>query len=125
MELSQSNRAYQFDNYGAPDKELKLREAVTRPPLGAEQVRIKVASAAINPIDYLLMEVLGLVVTGKTPTAEKPFGFGFDGAGTIVEVGSEAKRLKVGDEVYAMTPFNACGTLADFVAIDENLVALK
>ncbi|RLN21311.1 hypothetical protein BBJ28_00023774 [Nothophytophthora sp. Chile5] len=125
MEVPQTYRAYQFDNYGAPDKELKLREAVTRPPLGAEQVRIKVASAAINPIDYLLMEVLGLAVTGKTPTAEKPFGIGFDSAGTVVEVGSEAKRLKVGDEVYAMTPFNACGTLADYATIDENLVARK
>uniref|UniRef100_H3G5J8 Enoyl reductase (ER) domain-containing protein n=2 Tax=Phytophthora ramorum TaxID=164328 RepID=H3G5J8_PHYRM len=118
-------RAYQYDQYGPQAQELKLRLSVKRPELDPKQVRVKVASAAINPIDYILLEVAGESFTGKVPTPEKPFGIGFDAAGTVVEVGSEAKRLQVGDQVYAMTPFDACGTVADYALFDEELVALK
>ncbi|GMF36908.1 unnamed protein product [Phytophthora lilii] len=125
MPVPQTYRAYQYDHYGPQAQELKFRLAVKRPELGPKQVRIKVASAAINPIDYILLEVAGESFTGKVPTPETPFGIGFDTAGTVVEVGSEAKRLKVGDQVYAMTPFDACGTVADYAIFDEELVALK
>ncbi|GMF36907.1 unnamed protein product [Phytophthora lilii] len=122
MELPKTYRAYQYDNYGPPAQELKLRTAVKLPDLGPKQVRIKVASAAINPVDYALMVQPGLI--DKAPSVEQPLSFGHDGAGTVVEVGSEAKRLKVEDQVYLMTNFNACGTVADFVAVDEEHVAL-
>ncbi|OWZ20526.1 Alcohol dehydrogenase [Phytophthora megakarya] len=125
MPVPQTYRAYQYDHYGPQAEELKFRLSVKRPELGPKQVRIKVVSAAINPIDYILLEVAGEAFTGKVPTAEHPFGIGFDAAGTVVEVGSEAKRLKVGDQVYAMTPFTACGTVADYAVLDEDLVALK
>ncbi|KAJ8556983.1 hypothetical protein ON010_g8982 [Phytophthora cinnamomi] len=124
MPVPHTYRAYQYDHYGPQAQELKLRLSVKRPELGPSQVRIKVASAAVNPIDYVLLEA-GEAFTGKVPTPEQPFGFGFDAAGTVVEVGSEAKRLKVGDQVYAMTPFTACGTVADYAVFDEDLVALK
>ncbi|KAL4129055.1 hypothetical protein PRIC2_005067 [Phytophthora ramorum] len=125
MPVPQTYRAYQYDQYGPQAQELKLRLSVKRPELDPKQVRVKVASAAINPIDYILLEVAGESFTGKVPTPEKPFGIGFDAAGTVVEVGSEAKRLQVGDQVYAMTPFDACGTVADYALFDEELVALK
>jgi NADPH:quinone reductase-like Zn-dependent oxidoreductase len=124
MPVPQTYRAYQYDHYGPPAKELKLRLSVKRPELGPTQVRIKVASASINPIDYILLEA-GEAYTGKVPTPEHPFGIGFDAAGIVVEVGSEAKRLQVGDQVYAMTPLNACGAVGDYAIFDEDLVALK
>lgn len=125
MPIPPTYRAYQYDHYGPQAQELKLRLSVNRPELSANQVRIKVVSAAINPIDYILLEVAGESFTGKVPTPEMLFGIGFDAAGTVVEVSSEAKRLKVGDQVYAMTPFDACGTVADYAIFDEDLVALK
>ncbi|GMF30062.1 unnamed protein product [Phytophthora fragariaefolia] len=125
MPVPHTYRAYQYDHYGPQAQELKLRLSVKRPELGPNQVCIKVVSAAINPIDYVLLEVAGEAFTGKVPTPEEPFGIGFDAAGVVVEVGSEAKRLKVGDHVYAMTPFTACGTVADYAVFDEELVALK
>ncbi|KAF4132867.1 Zinc-binding dehydrogenase [Phytophthora infestans] len=125
MPVAQTFRAYQYDHYGPQEQELKLRLSVKQSELGSNQVRIKVTSAAINPIDYILLEQAGEAFTGKVPTPEKPFGIGFDAAGTVVEVGSEAKRLKVGDQVYAMTPFDACGTVADYAVFNEDLVALK
>ncbi|KAF4314791.1 hypothetical protein BBO99_00009855, partial [Phytophthora kernoviae] len=125
MQVPQTYRAYQYDNYGPVEKELQLRLAVKRQPIGPKQVRIKVVSAAINPCDYVILEVEGQQLTGKTPTTEKPSDIGFDGAGTVVEVGSEAKRLKVGDQVYTMTAFTQCGTVADYVTVDEGRVARK
>ncbi|EGZ12592.1 hypothetical protein PHYSODRAFT_347440 [Phytophthora sojae] len=84
MPVPQTYRAYQYDHYGPQAQELKLRLSVKRPELGPKQVA-------------------GEAFTGKVLTPEQPFGIGFDAAGTVVEVGSEAKRLKVGDQVYAMT----------------------
>ncbi|RLN52443.1 hypothetical protein BBJ29_010121 [Phytophthora kernoviae] len=100
MQVPQTYRAYQYDNYGPVEKELQLRLAVKRQPIGPKQVRIKVASAAINPIDYVILEVEGQQFTGKTPTTEKPSGIGFDA-------------------------FTQCGTVADYVTLDEEQVALK
>ncbi|EEY65971.1 alcohol dehydrogenase, putative [Phytophthora infestans T30-4] len=81
--------------------------------------------ASVNPIDYMLLEAVGQLFLGKTPSATEPFGIGFDAAGEIVEVGKDVKRLKVGDEVYAMTPFSAFGTLGEFSVVDEQFVATK
>jgi NADPH:quinone reductase-like Zn-dependent oxidoreductase len=119
-------RAYQYDRYGKLDQELKFRDSVQHKPLGAKEVRVKVHAASINPIDYFLIEV-GAVFIGPSPapSPSTPFGFGFDLSGTVVEVGADAKRLKVGDDVFAMTKWNGLGAVADYVAIDEEDVALK
>lgn len=56
---------------------------------------------------------------------------GYDVAGVVVKVGSKVKKLKEGDEVYGNvneTPLKNCkrsGTLAEFTAVEENLVAIK
>ena len=56
---------------------------------------------------------------------------GYDVAGVVVKVGSQVKKLKVGDEVYGNvneTPLQNCkrsGTLAEFTAVEEHLVAIK
>ncbi|KAF4134087.1 Alcohol dehydrogenase GroES-like domain [Phytophthora infestans] len=125
MAFPQTFRAYQYENYGPLDRELKLQSNVPQKKLGAEQVRIRVHSASVNPIDYMLLEAVGQLFLGKTPSATEPFGIGFDAAGEIVEVGKDVKRLKVGDEVYAMTPFSAFGTLGEFSVVDEQFVATK
>ncbi|GMF41273.1 unnamed protein product [Phytophthora lilii] len=118
-------RAYQYAKYGAPDVELQLRKNVPVMPLQPNQVRIKVHSAALNPADQKIMQDFGLAVTGRQPSADKPFGMGFDVAGTIVETGDRAHQFKVGDTVFAMAPYSDFGTFAEFVAIDEQFVAIK
>uniref|UniRef100_K3WJB7 Enoyl reductase (ER) domain-containing protein n=1 Tax=Globisporangium ultimum (strain ATCC 200006 / CBS 805.95 / DAOM BR144) TaxID=431595 RepID=K3WJB7_GLOUD len=119
-------RAYQYDNYGNTFEELKLRDNVPQPALAPTEVRIQVQSAALNPVDYVLIEELGPMLTGSTPSAERPHRIGFDAAGTIVEVGrSMSSDLKAGDAVYAMTPFSGFGTFAEYVNIDEKYVAIK
>lgn len=56
---------------------------------------------------------------------------GYDVAGIVVKVGSQVKNLKEGDEVYGDINENALdgpkklGTLAEYTAVEENLLALK
>ncbi|KAF4029050.1 Zinc-binding dehydrogenase [Phytophthora infestans] len=100
-------------------------QAQGRPALSAQQVRIKVRSAAVNPIDYKLAEFMGQMFFGKAPSVVKPFNVGFDVSGEVVEVGSDVERVKIGAAVYASTPLNDMGTLAEYLVVDEGFVALK
>lgn len=56
---------------------------------------------------------------------------GYDVAGVVVKVGSEVKKFKVGDEVYgdinhkALDKPKNVGTLAEYTATEENVLALK
>ncbi|KAG2974504.1 hypothetical protein PC118_g14486 [Phytophthora cactorum] len=99
MASPETFRAYQYESYGPLEKELKIQSNVPQKKLGAEQLFL-----------------------GKAPSANEPFGIGFDAAGEIVEVGKDVKRLKVGDAVYAITPFSAFGTLSEYFVVDEQFV---
>jgi NADPH:quinone reductase len=72
---------------------IKVTERSVRPP-EADEVRIKVAAAAVNPTDILLRD------SGRedVPTPMTP---GMDAAGTVEAVGPGVTRLAVGDEVMA------------------------
>lgn len=117
-------KAYTYVAYGNTEEVVKLRTVSTK-PLEPTNVRIQVVRAALNPVDYALPEGLGSVFFPTGPSADKPFGFGFDAAGVIAEVGAsvDTSKLKVGDEVYAMTPFSGFGTIAEYVDIDQQYVA--
>jgi NADPH:quinone reductase-like Zn-dependent oxidoreductase len=70
-------------------------EDVSPPELSPADVRIRVAAAAVNPVDVMvvtgpLREVVGL---------PDPVGLGWDVSGTITEVGSEVTHLAPGDRV--------------------------
>jgi len=72
-----------------PEKGRAVRTEVPVRPLGPREVRIKVHSAGVNPIDWKTIDFGS--ADGK--------GFGNDYAGTVTEVGSEAKLFSVGDTV--------------------------
>ncbi|KAF9138687.1 NADPH:quinone reductase [Mortierella sp. GBA39] len=87
---------------------------VPRPTPNPTQVLVKVVFAGINFIDVVER-------TGAYPTPV-PFVPGREGAGEIVEVGSEVQHgFKVGDRVA----FLSLATYADYVAVDTvNLAKL-
>jgi NADPH:quinone reductase-like Zn-dependent oxidoreductase len=93
-------------------------------------VRVKVHSAAINPVDVKLTTGHERGLLSESPTSSKPFGIGFDGAGTVVEVGSAVREdgdgaLHVGDAVYFMTSFSTFGSFAEYLTVDQSFVARK
>ncbi|SER18674.1 NADPH2:quinone reductase [Solimonas aquatica] len=92
--------------------ELLRLEEVPDPKPGAREVRIAVAGAGVNFPDVLIIQ-------GKYQLrAEPPFIPGAEVAGRVLEVGSEVKRLKVGDSVAALV--NVGGFAEQVCAADSN-----
>lgn len=86
------------------------------PRPGPSECLIKVAAVDVNPIDIY-------VRAGMVPAKLNfPFILGRDLAGTIVEIGSQAKRFKPGDRVWASNQGFAGrqGTFSEFAAVDES-----
>ena len=92
-------RAWFFDEFGNYDR-LKLGAAADQ-AAGENEVRIKVASAGINPIDRS-------VITGRFPWVSKPHVPGAEFAGEVVETGNAVTWLSRGDRV-AVFPKIYCG----------------
>jgi NADPH:quinone reductase-like Zn-dependent oxidoreductase len=85
-------------------KPLEVKEAPYTKPAANELV-IKNAAVAINPMDWMLQETGHLAFTW----IKYPFVLGADMAGEVVEVGSEVTRFRAGDRVLAM----GCGSDQD------------
>jgi NADPH:quinone reductase-like Zn-dependent oxidoreductase len=67
-------------------------------PLGPADLRIRVAAAAVNPIDVFLATERGRAVFGLRGET----GLGSDLTGTVIEVGAEVRGFAVGDQVAAL-----------------------
>jgi NADPH:quinone reductase-like Zn-dependent oxidoreductase len=84
-------------------------------------ILVAVKAASINPIDYKIVE-------GKLKdmlTLNLPVTVGYDVSGVVVEKGSDFLNFEIGDEVYARVPQEQMGTIAEFVAVNKELVSLK
>ncbi|GMF33532.1 unnamed protein product [Phytophthora lilii] len=84
MEFPQTYSAYQYESYGPMDKTLSIHSNVEQAPLGPKQVRIKMHSASVNPVDDMILEFAGEAFLKRSPSAEKPLTIGMDGAGEVV-----------------------------------------
>lgn len=87
-------RRVMHDRFGGPEV-LELRE-VEEPHAGPGEVRIRVESAALNPVDWKIFTGPGAERRGLEP----PMGVGNDMAGTIEEVGDGVDGWVVGDRVF-------------------------
>ena len=89
-------RALTYTENGGP--EVLHVAAVPEPHAGPGQVRIRVAAAGVNPIDWKLL-------AGSMPGSEAPTGPvvpGFDAAGVVDEVGEGVTGVSVGDDVFGL-----------------------
>ena len=59
---------------------------------GSGEILVKVEAAALNPLDWKI-QAYGLIVE------KYPAILGFDGSGTVVEVGEDVTSFAVGDRV--------------------------
>src|SRR5207244_1402089 len=92
-----------------------------RPKVGDRDVLVKVSAASINPLDKM-------VRNGEFKQLlryKKPFVLGHDLAGVVSQVGPAVRGFKVGDEVYSRPRDLRIGTFAQYIAIDQDDVALK
>ncbi|MGM4893982.1 NADP-dependent oxidoreductase [Tardiphaga sp. 839_C3_N1_4] len=94
---------------------------VPEPEVQDTDVLVRVHATAVNLLDSKLRDGEFKLILPYRP----PFILGHDVAGTVVRTGSRASRFKVGDEVYARPRDHRVGTFAEFIAINEDDLALK
>src|ERR1700739_4062616 len=94
---------------------------VPEPTVGHDDVLVRVSAASINPLDKMVRDgEFKQLLKYKTP-----FVIGHDVAGVVTQVGAGVRDFKIGDEVYARPRDLRIGTFAEYIAIDQNDVALK
>jgi NADPH:quinone reductase-like Zn-dependent oxidoreductase len=103
------SRAVIYDSFGGPEV-LEVRE-VPEPHAGPGEVRVRVAAAGLNPMDWILASVPE--VAGQFGISV-PSGFGYDLAGVVDEVGDAVTGFAVGDRVYGGS---LAGAVADFAVV--------
>ncbi|MDZ8090130.1 MAG: NAD(P)-dependent alcohol dehydrogenase [Nostoc sp. DedQUE12b] len=111
-------KAVVIRRYG--EAEVLQYEDVEQPKIDSTQLLVKVRASSVNPIDWKIRQGMLSLITGN----KFPKILGFDVAGDVVAVGSSVTRFKPGDAIYGSTSFPG-GGYAEFVAVPENLVALK
>jgi len=88
-------RAYVLDYYGGAEGS-RLRD-VPVPTPGPRDILVSVRAAGLNPVDFKFRQ-------GKLRAIYRPklaFVLGNELAGEVVAVGSDVKRFRVGDRVFA------------------------
>lgn len=112
-------KAFVVDRY---KKKSVLRLAdMPEPALGADDVLVQIHAAGVNVLDSKIRDGAFKLFLAYRP----PFILGHDVAGTVIKAGSNVKRFKLGDEIYARPRDFAIGTFAEFIAINEADVAFK
>jgi len=117
-------KAIVFTEYGSTDA-LQLKE-VDKPVPKADEVLVRVQATSINDWDWGF-------VRGKPFILRLLYGFpkpkiqilGVDVAGIVESVGKNAKKLKVGDEVYGDLSECGFGAFAEFVCAKEDALEIK
>ncbi len=110
-------KAVRYHEYG--DSDVLRYEEAPRPVPGPQQVLVKVAATAFNPVDAgirggYLAEVYDVSF---------PHIPGVDVAGTIAEIGEGVQDWDVGDAVVAFLPLDADGAAAEYALVPAESLA--
>ncbi|MFC0447383.1 NADP-dependent oxidoreductase [Rhodococcus jostii] len=111
-------KAVVLDRYGSNDG-VRAGEVPT-PPVRDDDVLVQIRAASVNPLDLKIRE-------GKLKPIlpyRLPIVLGNDLAGVVVRVGPAVRRFQPGDEIYARPHQDRIGAFAEFIAVNEEDVAL-
>jgi NADPH:quinone reductase-like Zn-dependent oxidoreductase len=98
-------------------------EEIDRPTISADEVLIRVHAAGLDRGTWHIMAGMPYLFRLMGPGLRKPKNPvpGLDVAGTVVAVGSDVTRFKVGDEVFGISR----GSFAEYAAAREDKLARK
>lgn len=114
-------QAITYDAYGGPDV-LELTEQ-PEPKVAPAEVLVKVRSAAVNPVDWKLMNgKLDAMMDVLFPVVP-----GWDVAGVVESIGIDTPEFKPGDEViaYCRKDYVHGGTFAEFTSVPVRALARR
>lgn len=105
-----------YDNQGTD----LVIEDIPVPEPSASEVQFKVKTAAVNPLDNMIIRgEVKLIVPYKTPLV-----MGNEFCGEVTKTGADVTRFKVGDRVYGRMPLAHIGTFAEYGVADNKALAI-
>src|ERR1700726_1251557 len=106
-------RAYALEHYGGPEGS-RLMD-VPAPALGPCDILVKVRAAGLNPLDFKFRQgKLRVILRPKLP-----FVMGNELAGEVIAAGSDVKRFRAGDRVFARVAKDRAGAFAEQACVDQ------
>lgn len=109
-------KAIGYTEPGSLDRDDALIEyELDRPTAIGRDLLVQIAAVSVNPVDYKIR-------SRRPPLGDGPAILGWDAAGTVVEVGPETSRFKIGDKVWYAGDITRSGTNAEFHLVDERIV---
>lgn len=117
--MSNTMKAVQINGFG--DQSVLELNDVDIPTPVANEVLIKVKSAAVNPVDWKIREGYLQAMLNHT----LPLTLGWDVSGEVVAVGDQVNHLKVGDAVYSRPEISKNGSYAEYMIVVADEVAIK
>jgi len=110
-------RAYVLKHYGDPEGSQLMDVPAPMPRPG--DVLVAVRAAGLNPVDFKFRQgKLRAILRPKLP-----FVLGNELAGEVSAAGSDVKRFRVGDRVFARIAKDRAGAFAEQACVDEHHVA--
>ncbi|WP_339902071.1 zinc-binding alcohol dehydrogenase family protein [uncultured Cyclobacterium sp.] len=91
-----------------------------KPSPSGFDILVEVAAVAVNPVDFKVRQN-----AAKDIVLDSPKILGYDGLGTVVEVGDKVSHFEVGDEVYYAGDISRSGSNAMYQLMDERIVGKK
>jgi NADPH:quinone reductase-like Zn-dependent oxidoreductase len=118
MNTNTTMRALVLEQHGSPFRPREL----PKPVAGPGQLLVRIKASGVNPLDTKIRA--GNAAHARMPL---PSVLGIDMAGIVDAVGQDVSRFAPGDEVYGMTGGvgGVQGSLAQFAAVDQDLLAHK
>ena len=111
-------RAYVLKHYGGPEGSQLMD--VPAPTPRPRDILVEVHAAGLNPVDYKFRQgKLRAILRPKLPLV-----LGNELAGEVIAVGSDVKRWRVGDRVFARVAKDRGGAFAEQACVDEDHAAL-
>lgn len=118
MDKVDSMRALVLQEAGGQFQDMRI----PRPTPGRGEVLVRIHASGVNPLDSKIRA--GAAAHARHPL---PAVLGMDLAGVVEAVGAGVEAFRVGDEVYGLAGGvgGLQGTLAEFAAVDADLLAHK
>jgi NADPH:quinone reductase-like Zn-dependent oxidoreductase len=111
-------KALILENYNTPYQ----AKDINKPVAGKGQVLVNIKATGVNPLDLKIKAGQAAHAQVKLPAI-----LGIDIAGVVEMTGEGVTAFKPGDEVYGMTGGvgGVQGSLAEYAAVDADLLAIK
>jgi NADPH:quinone reductase-like Zn-dependent oxidoreductase len=107
-------RAYVLKHYGGPEGSQLMD--VPAPAPRPRDILVGVRAAGLNPVDFKFRQgKLRAILRPKLPLV-----LGNELAGEVIAVGSDVKRFRVGDRVFARVGKDRAGAFAEQACVDED-----